>query len=428
MPSSTRPCLSDRLYGGELDDRLAEIYVTPVGVAVAREKLGSLLSEFQAMFPDLAPSFYTAAGRTEMGGNHTDHQHGDVLAAAVDLETVAVAAPNGTRKLRVLSTQYPEDTVDLDDLDVKPEEEGRSISLVRGIARAIRDRGYQLAGANILTLSGVPGGSGLSSSAAFEVLIGNVLNHLFANDELTPVDLAKIGQYAENVYFGKPSGLMDQMACSIGGIIGIDFGNTADPQVSEVGFNLAEAGYAMCIIDSGADHADLTDDYAAITVEMGAVASHFGKQFLRDVDPEQFWTRIPELRQEAGDRAVARAAHFFNEDARVPLQVSALSDGDFKQFLRLVSESGRSSGVFLQNLRSESSPDQSVVLTCAIAEHLLNGAGAVRVHGGGFAGTVQAYVPLDQIHAFKAQIEAVLGAESCNVVQIRPVGGAFIAE
>lgn len=420
--------LAARLDGGDLDGRLAQIYVTDRAVAQARTKLGSLLDEFTSDYPELTPSLYTAAGRTEMGGNHTDHQHGRVLAASVDMETVAVAAPNGTRIIRVTSTQYPEDVVDLDDLEPKPEEEGKSIALVRGIARNLVDRGYSLEGATILTLSGVPGGSGLSSSAAFEVLIGNVLSHLFCNDELSPVEIAKIGKYAENVYFGKPSGLMDQMACSIGGIIGIDFADPNEPAITEVHFDLASSGYVMCIVDSGADHADLTEDYADITREMRAVARYFKKEYLRDVNPEEFWENLSGVRESIGDRAAARAAHFFGDNARVGEQVAALSEGRFDDFLKYVEESGRSSGLYLQNLRSEASADQSVVLTSALADQLLGGSGAVRVHGGGFAGTVQAYVPAEDAETFKSRIEAVLGRGSCSVVTVRPVGGAFIAE
>lgn len=420
--------LATRLKEGALDERLKQIYVHEGGVQAAKEKLGGLLEVFQESYPDLSPSLYTASGRTEMGGNHTDHQLGRVLAGSVDLETNAVAAPNGTRVLSVVSTQYPEDRVDLDDLDPKPEEEGKSISLVRGIAKALTDRGYDLEGATILTKSGVPGGSGLSSSAAFEVLIGNALNHLFCNDQVSAQEIAQIGQYAENVYFGKPSGLMDQMACSVGGIIEIDFQDQDDPVVEQVDFDLEDAGYALCIIDSGADHADLTDDYALITEDMGAVAGFFGKTHLREVDPELFWARIGEVREATSDRAVARAIHFFGDNDRVDDQVRALREGDFETFLELVKDSGRSSGVYLQNLHSTSSSDQSVLLTIALAEQLLGGAGAVRVHGGGFAGTVQAYVPVEMVEQFKHGVEAVLGDGSCYVAQIRPVGGAFIAE
>lgn len=424
----TTRSLANRLRDGELDKELSEIYVSPVGVAAAKAKLGSLLKEFQDQFPDLSPSLYTASGRTEMGGNHTDHQHGRVLAGAVDMESIAVAAPNGTRVLRVVSSQYPDDVVDLNDLDPKPSEEGKSISLVRGIARALSDRGYTLDGATIMTLSGVPGGSGLSSSAAFEVLVANALNHLFCEDRLDPVQIAQIGQFAENRYFGKPSGLLDQMACSVGGIIGVDFKDPENPVITRVNFDFADSGYVMCIIDSGADHSDLTHEYAAITEEMGAVANLFGKQYLREVDPNQFWERLAEVREVAGDRAAARAAHFFGDDSRVEKQLLSLQENRFEDFLKSVEESGYSSAALLQNIRSEDSSDQSVVLTIALASQLLDGKGAVRVHGGGFAGTVQAYVPTDQVSAFKAQTEAVLGEGSCNVVSIRPVGGAFIAE
>lgn len=419
--------LAARLEDGDLDARLSEIYGGPLAVAQAKAKLGALLTQFTQSFPELTPSLYTASGRTEMGGNHTDHQHGRVLAAAVDMESVAVGAPNGTRLIRVVSSQYPEDVVDLDDLAPKPAEQGKSISLVRGIAAALVERGYDLSGATILTLSGVPSGSGLSSSAAFEVLVGNALNHLCCNDELDPIEIAKIGQYAENVYFGKPSGLMDQMACSVGGIIGVDFSAPADPKVTRVDFSLDEVGYVMCIIDSGADHADLTDDYAAITEEMGEVANYFGKEFLGEVSPDEFWASLGKMRPQVGDRALARAAHFFADNARVPRQIAALNEARFGDFLEEVTASGQSSGLYLQNLHSPASTDQSVVLTIALAEHLLGGAGAVRVHGGGFAGTVQAYVPADRALVFKTQVEAILGEGSCHVVNVRQVGGAFIA-
>ena len=424
----SKQSLKERLENGSLDARLEEIYVSGGAVERAKANLTGLLDVFQESYPDLQPSLYTASGRTEMGGNHTDHQLGRVLAGSVDMETNAVAAPNGNRFISVVSTQYPEDRVDLGDLDPKVEEEGKSISLVRGIARALVDRGYDLEGATILTKSGVPGGSGLSSSAAFETLIGNVLNHLFCGDELSAEDIAQIGQYAENVYFGKPSGLMDQMACSVGGIIEIDFEDEENPVVEHVNFDLGDAGYALCIIDSGADHADLTDDYTQITEDMGAVAGFFGKTRLREVDPDLFWAQLPKVREATSDRAVARAIHFFGDNDRVEEQIQALRENDFPRFLELVKDSGRSSGLYLQNLHSTSSADQSVLLTIALAEKLLDGRGAVRVHGGGFAGTVQAYVPLEDVDAFKEGIESVLGEGSCYVVEIRPVGGAFIAE
>lgn len=425
--AQARP-LRERLASGDLDQRLSQIYSRSINVAAAKGRLGSLLEDFEQRAPGLSPAVFTAAGRTEMGGNHTDHQHGSVLASAVDMETLAAGALDGTNRLRVLSSKYPELIVDLDDLDAKESEQDSSISLIRGIARAFADRGFTPRGATILTHSGVPAGSGLSSSAAFEVLIGNALNHLWADDSVSQEELARIGQYAENVYFGKPSGLMDQMASAVGGIIEIDFGNPDAPKITPVDASFADAGYAMCIIDSGADHADLTDDYAAIPQEMGAVARFFGKEHLRDVDPAQFWSRLAAVREAASDRAVARAAHFFAEDARVDKQAAALREGRFEDFLALVRESGASSALLLQNLKPESGKDQSVILAIALAQQLLGDAGAVRVHGGGFAGTIQAYVPTGQVAQFKAGMEAVLGEGSVYVVQVRPVGGAFIAQ
>lgn len=417
--------LQQLLRNGELDSRLAEIYFDD-GVAAARERLLALSDRYRESFPGAPAALITAAGRTEMAGNHTDHQHGRVLAASVSLDAIACGGPNGGTEIQVHSEGYPAVVIDVTDLNPVPSEEGTSEAIVRGIAHAMADRGYPIAGASIVTTSNVPGGSGLSSSAAFEILVGNALNHFFCNDELTPVELAQIGQYAENVHFGKPSGLMDQMACSIGGVISIDFADPAQPQWERVEF--PESGHLLCIIDSGADHADLTDDYAGIVEEMRAVAAHFGAEYLSQVDRDAFWAGIAGARAASNDRAVLRAIHFFSDDARVPRMADALAEGEFDRFLSLVTESGGSSIAHLQNIYSASAPTQQAVgVTIALAEHLLSGRGAVRVHGGGFAGTVQAYVPEELVEDFRAGIDAALGEGACTVVRIRPVGGAVIA-
>lgn len=411
------------------ESTLIELYgPREADVDAARSRLTDLCKFFSDQVGQPATSMHTAAGRTELGGNHTDHQHGNVLAGSVNLDTVAAAATTAANEIRVISTRYPADVVKVGDWEPRPEEEGRSIALVRGICRALSDRGYTLSGATIATDSRVPGGSGLSSSAAFEVLLGGVLNHLFCEDSLDDVEIAQIGQFAENAYFGKPSGLLDQMACSVGGVIEVDFGDPTHPELHRIDFSLTDAGYALCIIDSGADHSDLTDDYAAITEEMGAVAKYFDAPYLRAVDPDRFWADLAGVRAHAGDRATLRAIHFFNEDARVPEQAAALKEGRMDDYLQLVNDSGESSAVLLQNVYSAASPtEQAVGVTIALARHLLGSEGAVRVHGGGFAGTVQAYVPTAQVDSFRHGIDKVLGDGACQVLQIRPVGGAVLA-
>ena len=421
--------LLNHLNGGALDARIEEIYtLTGEGRDTVRERLVDLVAHFADEFPGLSAALFTAAGRTEMGGNHTDHQHGQVLAGSVSLDMIACGGPDRSGVIRVRSVGYPEVVVALDDLEPRASEYGTSASLVRGVARALTDRGYELGGAALCVFSNVPGGSGLSSSAAYEILIGVALNHLFCSDQLSAVELAQIGQFAENVLFGKPSGLMDQMACSVGGVVHIDFADPSAPTLSRVDVDLAAAGHVLCIIDSGADHADLTDEYAAITNEMGAVAACLGAEYLSEVDPTAFWSRLGEVRQLTGDRAVLRAVHFFEDNARVAQQASALAEGRFDDFLGMVTSSGISSAGHLQNLYAVSQPAQQAVgVTIALAQKLLGGRGAVRVHGGGFAGTVQAYVPVDLATDFEAGINAVLGDNACQILSIRPVGGAVIA-
>lgn len=422
--------LLDHLNGGALDDRIEEIYaVTGANNGAVRARLAALVDRFDHQFPGLPTALFTAAGRTEMGGNHTDHQRGQVLAGSVSLDMIACGGPNGSDEIRVRSAGYPEVVVALDELEPNTAEYGTSVSLVRGVARALADRGHKLGGASLCVASDVPGGSGLSSSAAYEILIGVALNHLFCADQLSPVELAQIGQYAENVFFGKPSGLMDQMACSLGGVVHIDFADPEAPTLSRVDVDLAAAGHVLCIIDSGADHVDLTDEYAAITTEMGAVAAFFGAEFLSQVNPAIFWSCLGEVRRATGDRAVLRAVHFFEDNARVAQQATALAQGRFDDFLGLVAASGTSSATNLQNLYAVSHPaKQAVGVTIALAQHLLGGRGAVRVHGGGFAGTVQAYVPVDLAADFEAGMNAVLGDKACQILTIRPVGGGVIAD
>ena len=367
---------------------------------------------------------FSAPGRTEISGNHTDHQHGCVLAAAVNLETVAEVTLNDRGVVAVASEGYAPVEIDLSDLSIHPEEKNTTAALIRGVAAAFAQRGAMLQGFDAQVRSTVLPGSGLSSSAAFEVLIGTIFNELCFEKRLSAVEVAQIGQYAENVYFGKPSGLMDQTASSVGGMVFIDFADPAHPVVENLSLDLNALGYALCIVDSGADHADLTDEYAAIPVECRQVAAFFGKEVLRDVDEAAFYAQLKEVRAATSDRAILRAIHFFGENKRVQQQFAALQAGDFDAFLQMVTESGRSSWMYLQDITPAGAiQHQDMAVALALCDRLLQGSGAFRVHGGGFAGTVQAFVPLAKLEQFRSGIEAVLGQGACHVLSIRAEGG-----
>lgn len=385
-----------------------------------------LKTAFQDYFEKKPQYLFSAPGRTELSGNHTDHQHGRVLAAAVNRETVAAVAENGTQTVRLLSEGYPLCVIDLTDLSVRQEEVGTTAALIRGVAAKFAPFG--LKGFDAYVLSNVLSGSGLSSSAAFEVLVGTVFNHLCAAGK-TPVEIAQIGQYAENVHFGKPCGLMDQTASSVGNIIGIDFADPTAPVVTPIPFDFESSGFKLCIIDTGASHADLTDEYAAITQELKRVCRVFDAEFLRDIPEETFYAKIREVRQACGDRAVLRAIHVYEENRRVAAQTEALLRGDFPGFLAYVRESGISSWRLLQNVvpagRKEA---QEVAYALTVAEKLLRGQGACRVHGGGFAGTIQAFVPNEILEDFRTGMDAALTEGSCQVMSIRPRGGVLLEE
>ena len=415
-----------RLEAGGLDGALSRL----TGGTPDRKRVSRVLDGFQQTFgagEDTPVTLCSAPGRTEICGNHTDHQHGRVLAAAVNVDFLACAAPNGGDTIRFQSEGWPLVEVRLDGKGPRAEERESTASLVRGMAELAARRGHPVKGFDAYAVSDVLPGSGLSSSAACEVLLGVIVNHLFCQDAFTPVEIAQMGQGAENVYFGKPSGLMDQTASSVGGAVAIDFADPARPVVRSVAVDLNALGYALCIIDSGASHADLTDEYAAVPREMGAVAAFFGKEVLREVSQEQVLSHLPALRERAGDRAVLRALHFFADDARAEEEADALARGDMDAFLALVKESGRSSWEFLQNITPAGAVrEQAMAVALAVAERALKGQGACRVHGGGFAGTIQAFVPLDSLEAFRAETEGALGAGSCHVLSIRPVGGAVL--
>ena len=420
------PVWKQELSDGVHAARLASLYCcAPAETASEAARYAAVLDGLEKTFGSHAEAgLYSAPGRTEIGGNHTDHQHGRVLAGSVNIDMIAAAAPNDKNQLRVQSEGYDLCVIDLNDLEARKEEENTTASLLRGECAAFTQRGAKLAGLDVYISSNVPKGSGVSSSAAFEVLIGVILNDCFMTEKVSPIAIAQIGQWAENVYFGKPCGLMDQMASSVGNIITIDFASPAKPVVEPVAVDFSKAGLALCILDSGADHADLTDEYAAIPAECRAVAAVCGGEVLRDVPFETFLAKLPECRRQCGDRAVLRAFHVYADNDRVAKQVAALHDGDFGTFLSLVNESGCSSWEYLQNVIPAGYKEhQEVGVTIAAAKHLLGDKGAVRVHGGGFGGTAQAFVPLDMLDTFKKATEAALGQDCCHVVMIRPAGG-----
>jgi galactokinase len=379
---------------------------------------------FAAAFGAAPTRYFSAPGRTEIGGNHTDHQRGRVLAGAVNLDTVAAVRPNGTNTIRIHSQGYPLSVVALDHLSPVAEEVNATPALIRGVAARFVQLGCKVEGFDAYCESTVLPGSGLSSSAAFEVLIGTIINHLFFDAKVSPAEVAQIGQYAENVFFGKPCGLMDQTASAVGNLVTIDFFHKDHPVIEPVDFDFASSGHALCIIDTGADHADLTDEYAAVPGEIKAVAAHFGKEVLTQIDEAEFYACIPQLRKAYGDRAVMRCIHFYQENARVPQQVAALKKGDFETFLSLIKQSGYSSWMYLQNvIPAGYKQHQDVAVALGLAEHYLQGRGAYRVHGGGFAGTIQAFVPFDILDTFVAGMDAALGQGACHVLSIRSQGG-----
>lgn len=379
---------------------------------------------FESVFGKKPERYFSAPGRTEIGGNHTDHQRGRVLAAAVNLDTVAAVRVNGTDMIRVCSKGYPMCEIDVKNLVPNDDEINTTPALIRGVAARFVQLGCEIKGFDAYCESTVLPGSGLSSSAAYEVLIGTIINHMFFDAKVSQAEVAQIGQYAENVFFGKPCGLMDQTASAVGNLVTIDFFDKGHPVIKPVDFDFSACGHALCIIDTRASHADLTDEYAAIPGEIKKIAEYFGKEVLTEIDEKDFFAAIPQLREKCGDRAVMRAAHFYQENARVPKQVEALEKGDFEEFLKLVKESGYSSYMYLQNVIPAGYKEhQDVAVALVVCEHLLDGKGAYRVHGGGFAGTVQAFVPFEILEKFREGIDGVLGEGACHVLGIRPQGG-----
>ena len=412
------------LSEGAFDERLKEVYVTDAAVADEKQREKKIIESFASLYGDGDIALFSAPGRTELGGNHTDHNHGRVLAASVNLDAVAAAAATGDMTATEMTEGHALIKIDISDLEVHPEEYGKSEGLIRGVCAGFKRAGYKIGGFNAASASKVMAGSGLSSSAAYEVLIGTILNHLFNDGRVGAVEIAKIAQFAENEYFGKPCGLMDQTASAVGNFISRDFKIPSEPVINKVDFDFASCGHALCIIDTGGSHAGLTEDYAAIRGEMESAAAVFGKSVLRDVEQSEFMANIPLVRKKCGDRAVLRAIHFYNENRRAEAQAVALSQGDFEEFKNLVIESGRSSFMLNQNVYSCKNPQlQGVAVALALCEEELRGRGAWRVHGGGFAGTVQAFVPNDLLAAFSGRLEGVFGIGACHVLSIRSFGG-----
>ncbi len=393
-----------------------------------RQRYINCINQFKINFGERhSVELFSAPGRTEVGGNHTDHQNGRVLAGAVSLDIIACVSKNDNNTIRVLSEGYDVCEVCLDNLSVIENEKNTASALIRGIASRIMDLGYNVSGFDAYTTSNVLCGSGLSSSAAFEVLVASIVNEHFCNGELSPVDLAKISQYAENIYFGKPCGLMDQTACAVGGFVEIDFENPKSPIVENIQFDLETNGYKLVIVNTGANHADLTDDYSSVPADMKSVAKCFGKEFLREVDEDVFFESVCSLRHKVSDRAILRAIHFFGDNSRVLKQASALKENDINSFFAEVNASGNSSYDYLQNVYSSHNPlEQGISLALALTKRFLNNNGACRVHGGGFAGTIQAYIPINQVNDYISTMEVVFGHNCCYELNIRNAGAIKI--
>ena len=408
-------------------DKVRPLYVDETKLEAQRARYLHALDEFEKLFGDGPVELFSAPGRSEVGGNHTDHQRGKVLACSLNLDVIAVARKRVDGVITVQSEGYPLDRVDLEELDPVAGEEGTSKALIRGVAGALADAGYQVGGFDAYSTSEVLQGSGMSSSAAYEVLLGTILSGLYNNDEISPVEVAKASQVAENKYFGKPSGLLDQMACSVGNLVTIDFADAKDPKVRRVDADFGQFGHSLCITDTKGSHADLTPDYAAVPAEMKQIAGHFGKAVLQEVSEAEFLSKLPELRELYGDRPVLRAIHWYEENKRVETEVAALETKDFETFLNAIKASGDSSYKYLQNVYSPRHLEaQAIPVALAVSDLVLKGRGASRVHGGGFAGTIQAFVPDDLVEDYRKAMDGLFGEGSCHILFVRPVGGHHI--
>lgn len=415
----------ESLEHGSLDQRIKEIYVDEQRVPYNRERYIRAIDRFTELFPsEKEIEIYSAPGRSEVCGNHTDHQNGMVLATSINLDAIAIVAKAEEPVIRLVSGDFPMEEVDVADLSMKEEEQSTTTALIRGVAAGMKERGHKVGGFTAYITSDVLMGAGMSSSAAFESLIGTILSGLYNDMKVSSIEIAQIGQYAENIYFGKPCGLMDQMACSVGGMIFIDFKEKEHPEVRQVHTDFEKAGLSLCIVDTKGSHADLTPDYAAVPAEMNQVAQALGREHLREVPRETFFKELPKLWKETSGRAVLRAIHFYEEEERVLRGVKSLEESDYPGFLSVIKASGDSSAKYLQNIYSPKDVDsQNVTVALAVSESILGENGVCRVHGGGFAGTIQAFVKNEAVAAYKEQIEAIYGDDSCHVLKVRLQGG-----
>ncbi len=422
--------MKNRINAGGLDERLVYIYGKEA-LEAQKARYIKAIDEFSAIYGDNRDiELYSVAGRSELSGNHTDHNYGCVVAASIDLDIIAVAAAREDSVIRIKSEGFPEDVVDFAKYATPVAEKyGSSESIIAGMCAGFKKDGYKIGGFDAYTTSNVLKGSGLSSSAAFEDMVGNILSHIYNDGKVDNVEIAKLAQYSENEFFGKPCGLMDQVACAVGGIVAIDFKDPKAPVIDKVDFDMTEKGYNLCIVNTGGNHADLTDDYASVPKEMKAVAAHFGAKVLREVDESKLIAEIPALREKVGDRAILRALHFFNENKRVAKQKAALTNGDLEGFFEEVLASGKSSFCYLQNVyTSKNLSEQGLSLALCLAEDYLTGKNAAwRVHGGGFAGTIQAFVPTSEVEGFRSLMDSVFGEGKCIVLRIRPEGAVKIS-
>ena len=416
--------LIEKIQNGELDNRLLDIYVDSKLMEYQKSRYIAAIKKFEALYQAGEVVLFSAPGRSEVGGNHTDHQHGKVLATSINLDSIGVVRATDDNIIRLVSDNYDEIVISLDDILLKEEEKETTTALIKGMVSGFLNRKFEVGGFSAYVTSDVLIGAGLSSSAAFETLIGTILSGLYNNMNVSAVDIAIIGQYAENIYFGKPCGLMDQMACSVGNLVYIDFENPNKPIVEKIEFDMEKYGYSLCITDTKGSHADLTDEYAAVTKEMKLVAKHFGQEVLRGITAQDILKDIKVLRSELGDRSVLRALHFVKENERVSHEVDALKKGDFEQFIDCVKKSGDSSYKYLQNVYSNSDvQSQNVSIALAISDVVLQGNSVSRVHGGGFAGTIQAFVKNDTVEEYKKSMDLVFGEGSCSDLRIRKYGG-----
>ncbi len=413
------------LNEGRFDKSISLLYPNK-DVTDRRNRIIEVANGFYELYGDMDVTLFSIPGRTELSGNHTDHNNGRVLAASVDIDIISIAAKLDEPTVRLKSVGYREDAIDISAPSPDNVRKGSSSAIIVGLADYFMTHGYNAGGFAAYTASDVMTGSGLSSSAAFEVICAKIFSVFYNDNSLAPMELAKAGQYAENVYFGKPCGLMDQAACASGGCLWMDFEDGLAPKTEKISFDIAKYGYSLCIVNTGGNHADLTDDYASVPAEMRSVAALMGKQTLRECDEDDFINRISYMRPNVGDRAIMRAMHYFAENKRVDKQKDALKKGDFDTYLSLVTASGESSYKFLQNVYANKAPDeQGISLAIALTERF----GAVcRVHGGGFAGTIQAYLPIDKVAEYKKTIESVFGENACQVYTIRPYGAAVVTE